>query len=60
MTITRFNIKTELQKMARGKRTKVDARTLAHCQIVMSAPQPDVRGEIQFLERLFSLVDPRE
>ena len=57
MAFLRFNIQTELKKLARGERTRVSHQELALLALdyVEASKPPDVT----FLERLFLLADPR-
>jgi hypothetical protein len=61
MKIQKFNKVTELKKLASGKPTKVSAQTLAHyaLEYVPKTKPKKAREDVEFLERLFSLVDPR-
>ena len=59
MSFIVYNLQTELRKLAEGKRTRVSHQMLAlhaldYVEAVAAQP-PDVT----FLERLFSLADPR-
>jgi hypothetical protein len=63
MAFLKYNIKTELQKLAKGKRTRVSHRVLAiHALDYVEAvdTQRKISGDVEFLEQLFSLKDPRE
>jgi len=60
MSATKFNVETELRKLAKGKKTRVSAQTLAICLLPeVAAAKPKAGDEVQFLDRLFRLEDPR-
>jgi hypothetical protein len=63
-----FNYVTELEKLARGGRSKVDMKTLAEFALmavgnyVPRKPRRKKRNrgrDVQFLEALYALPDPR-
>jgi hypothetical protein len=60
MKVTRFNIATELRKMAAGKPTKADPRSVAIAAL-HSLQQPVAANGDSFswLENLHKLEDPR-
>jgi hypothetical protein len=62
MSFIVFNLQTELKKLAKGKRTRVSHQMLAiHALEYVEAVDAHrkVSGDLEFLERLFSLADPR-
>jgi hypothetical protein len=64
MAFTRYHLPTELKKSAEGKPTLANVQVLRLRAVdiavkALEAGEPEAGDEAQFLERLFSLPDPR-
>lgn len=63
MEFVKANIRTELKRAAKGKPTKLPFSVLAECAL-RYYPRPEKQdsnaADVEFLERLYRLEDPRE
>jgi hypothetical protein len=65
MSFVKFNVQEELQKMAKGQRTKCHPQTLAVLLLGTMEPQRKAKrikrmdDSLDFLERLYRLKDER-
>lgn len=62
MSFRKYNVYEELEKLAKGKRTKTHPQMIAALvlgSLERPEPKPKKREDVDFLERLYRLEDPR-